>query len=48
LTTTKKKIQKRKPEYVEGAQARKKFEWTMTALFQVPEADSKKARKGKD
>jgi len=31
----------------EGVEATRKFERTMTALFQVPKADSKKPKKGK-
>ena len=38
----------KKKEYAEGAKARKAFEGTMKALFQVPKADSKKPKKGKD
>jgi hypothetical protein len=32
----------------EGDEARQKFERTMKALFQVPKADSKKFKRGKD
>jgi len=41
-------MQKQKFEYVEGAEAQKKFERTMKALFQVSKANSKKPKKGKD
>ena len=44
----KQKTTKRKQEYAEGSSARKKFEQTMKALFQVPKGDSKKLKKGKD
>jgi len=39
---------KKKPEFHEGVEAKKKFERTMKVLFRVPKADSKKLRKGKD
>jgi len=48
LTVSKKKTQKQKTEYVEGGRARRNFEATMKALFQVPKTDSKKPQKGKD
>lgn len=43
----------KKPECTEGPKAKKKFERTMTALFQVPKPVSmekikKKPKKGKD
>jgi hypothetical protein len=39
---------KKKLPLRDGDEARKKFERTMKALFQVPKADSKKPKKGKD
>jgi len=47
LTTTKKKKQKRKPEYVEGTRARKSFEGAMKVLFQAPKTDSKNRKKAR-
>jgi hypothetical protein len=40
----------KKPEYIEGPKARKKFERTMTALFRAPKtvAVKQKPKKGKD
>jgi len=39
---------KRKQQFHEGVEAKKKFEQTMKALFQVPKSVSKKSQKGKD
>jgi len=42
----------KKPEYIEGPKAREHFERTMTALFRVPKAVTKRLKKrrkkGKD
>ena len=48
LKTKKIKNSKRTPTYHEGDAAARKFERTMTALFQVPKIDSQKSKKGKD
>jgi len=48
LKTTKLRLPKKKQEFHEGVEAKRKFERTMKALFQVPKADSKKRNKGKD
>jgi hypothetical protein len=39
---------KRHLEYDEGADAQKKFERTMAALFRAPKSTSSKHKKGKD
>ena len=53
MKRTKLQPSKRKPEFHEGVDAKKKFERTMTALFQVKktglvEKITEKSKKGKD
>jgi hypothetical protein len=36
---------KLEPQYIEGPEARKNFEHTMSALFRAPKANPRKARK---
>jgi hypothetical protein len=47
LKTKKLQSPKKKPEFHEGVEAKKKFERTMKALFEVPKIDSKKIKKAR-
>lgn len=46
--TRKLRLPRKKSKLHEGDEAREKFERTMKALFQVPKANSKTPKKGKD
>jgi hypothetical protein len=47
LKKEKRRKTKKSREYGQGVEAQRRFEKTMTALFQAPKIDSKKQKKGK-